>query len=180
MSGRLCTVCQHPEREEVEATLLTGESLRRIAAQFGLAPTSLRRHVDKHLSARLRAQLDDAGGIDGMTLGSALAKLGEVAADLDTIRLDAMERGDTLNAVRASTAQVRAVATVADRLGLNLDVGRELEMFGALALSVRDAVRHDPRIGELIAAGLRRRGEETAAQDVEALARPELTGGITA
>lgn len=39
-----CTICAHPRRKEIEAALGAGQSNRRIAAQFGIIETSLRRH----------------------------------------------------------------------------------------------------------------------------------------
>ena len=54
---RKCTVCAHPEREAIDAALVAGDSYRRIAAQFALSATSLRRHKKNHLPEALaRAQ----------------------------------------------------------------------------------------------------------------------------
>jgi len=57
---RRCTVCDHPQREAVDAALTAGDvAYRRIAAQFGLKESSLRRHKAGHLPAAL-AQAKEA------------------------------------------------------------------------------------------------------------------------
>jgi hypothetical protein len=56
-------VCDHPQRAEVDAALTAGnESYRRIAAQFGLKESSLRRHKAGHLPAAL-AQAKEAEAV---------------------------------------------------------------------------------------------------------------------
>ena len=46
--GRRCTICTHPRVEQINEALARSEPYRRIAAQFEVAATSLRRHRDKH------------------------------------------------------------------------------------------------------------------------------------
>jgi chaperonin cofactor prefoldin len=53
MGGQVCTVCGHPDRLAIETALMGGMSGRRIAAQWDLAETSLRRHKT-HIQAILQ------------------------------------------------------------------------------------------------------------------------------
>ncbi|NLG65270.1 MAG: hypothetical protein GX537_06660, partial [Actinobacteria bacterium] len=54
--GRKCTICGHPGRAAIDAELTAGNvSVRRLAAQYGVVTTSLRRHRDRHLSPALAA-----------------------------------------------------------------------------------------------------------------------------
>lgn len=49
-----CTVCMHPDRTTIDATLAqSSASLRDIAGQFGLSRSALHRHQAEHLPARL-------------------------------------------------------------------------------------------------------------------------------
>ncbi len=41
--NKRCTVCNHPERPEIDRALLHGQPLRRLAAQYGLSPSALSR-----------------------------------------------------------------------------------------------------------------------------------------
>lgn len=53
--ARVCVCCEHPQRTAIEAQLVSGHSLRAVAADFGLKPAALHRHAQNHLSASLRA-----------------------------------------------------------------------------------------------------------------------------
>lgn len=55
--GRACTVCQNPERYEVEKGLVEGRSYRDLAGQFGLSRSALGRHHQAHLPGHLRQAL---------------------------------------------------------------------------------------------------------------------------
>lgn len=53
--ARVCVCCEHPQRTAIEAQLVSGRSLRAVAADFGLRPAALHRHAQNHLSASLGA-----------------------------------------------------------------------------------------------------------------------------
>jgi transposase-like protein len=57
---RTCTTCNHPDRDAIEHAVVSGTSIRRIAAQHGLAPTSVRRHMASHLPATTIIETQDA------------------------------------------------------------------------------------------------------------------------
>ena len=48
---RTCKACSSQKREEIDRALIAGEPFRRIAAQYGLSATGLRRHKKDHLQA---------------------------------------------------------------------------------------------------------------------------------
>jgi hypothetical protein len=51
----LCTVCHHPDLQEIDRALIEGVSLRPLAALYGLSPSALSRHT-KHLQHALDHQ----------------------------------------------------------------------------------------------------------------------------
>jgi regulator of replication initiation timing len=51
LSPQACTVCEHPERREIDRALGGGEPGRGVARRFGLAEASVRRHRSNHLAA---------------------------------------------------------------------------------------------------------------------------------
>jgi hypothetical protein len=55
---QVCTICTHPERGTIDATLCNGSATERgLARRFGLVSTSLRRHRQRHLPrAMVKAQ----------------------------------------------------------------------------------------------------------------------------
>ncbi len=48
-----CSVCHHADREEIDQALVRGAPNRRIASQFNLSETSIRRHKSSHLPQSL-------------------------------------------------------------------------------------------------------------------------------
>jgi hypothetical protein len=50
---RVCTVCSHPERAEIDRQLLSGASYRKIAEQFHVTAQAQLRHKADHLLAEL-------------------------------------------------------------------------------------------------------------------------------
>ena len=75
----LCSVCHHPALAEIDRALISGMSLRPLAALYGLSPSALSRHT-KHLRRALETQHHE----DQQTqLTAALDEL-----DLLRVRLD--------------------------------------------------------------------------------------------
>lgn len=48
-----CSVCAHPDLENINRALVSGQSNRSVAAQYNLAVTSVRRHKNNHLPKTL-------------------------------------------------------------------------------------------------------------------------------
>jgi len=65
--ARACTICSHAQRAEIELSVANGAPNRRIAAQYGMSETSVRRHMAEHISkqaAKQQARLDEAKTLD--------------------------------------------------------------------------------------------------------------------
>jgi hypothetical protein len=67
--GRKCSTCNHPERDQIELALANtrariGGGVQQVAAKWGISRSSLRWHVDHHMTqeqvARLRLGMPDA------------------------------------------------------------------------------------------------------------------------
>ncbi|HJW75024.1 MAG TPA: hypothetical protein VJ787_05060 [Thermoleophilia bacterium] len=52
---RVCTICEHPDRDSIDAALVSGEPMNLIAGRFDVGPDAVRRHRMRHLSAALAA-----------------------------------------------------------------------------------------------------------------------------
>ncbi|NLF78723.1 MAG: helix-turn-helix domain-containing protein [Chloroflexi bacterium] len=58
--GRACTVCIHPERDEIDKALAAGDSLSEVERRFGVSPSAASRHARNHLNpalAKMRAEV---------------------------------------------------------------------------------------------------------------------------
>lgn len=53
--ARACTVCQHPERDLIDAALVSGEQQAVVAMRYHVGKDAVRRHRLRHLSAALAA-----------------------------------------------------------------------------------------------------------------------------
>ena len=73
-----CRVCGHLRRRAIDRALLAGQPKRRIAAAYGLAESSLGRHVRRHLAKRLeRIKM-----LDVTEIGKRLTEMDATAADV--------------------------------------------------------------------------------------------------
>jgi len=103
--ARVCTICDHPERDSIDACLTCGESMRAIAARFGVGSESVRRHRNRHLSAALAGMMTQ-GQIDRR------------ASLLDRVE-NLIERAETLyNAASEEGKAAQALAVLKELRGL--------------------------------------------------------------
>ena len=56
---RVCSICTHAQRADIDAALVRRDSLRDIAGRFGVSRSALARHSDEHLGPAL-AKAQDA------------------------------------------------------------------------------------------------------------------------
>lgn len=113
--GRTCTVCSHKDVEEINKQLLSGPSLRTIAAQFNLTKTSLIRHRESHIPDLLLKSND----IQNITSADALlARLEEEAGFVRDMREAASAEGDIELALKAVDRALKCVDLYAKIRGL--------------------------------------------------------------
>ena len=94
---RRCTVCDHPQREEIDKQLVCGEPYRTIADRFRLSKTALLRHKESHIPDAL-VEAQDAGEVaqaDGL-----LAQVKALQAEAQDILGEARAAGDLKTALR--------------------------------------------------------------------------------
>lgn len=103
-----CSICTHPEREAIDAALVAGVPNRRIAAQYGMGETSVRRHKDAHIPP-LVAQAHDAAVV--FSADALTAQITGLLARGFAI-LDKSERGDSITDMCAAMREVRGVLTL--------------------------------------------------------------------
>jgi len=120
---RKCTICSHPERNEIDMLLLSGtSSLRDIADQFGISKSSLERHKSQgHISEVLAKAEHAAQTSQGNSL---LAQVQELREKSLSLLKRAEESGDLRTAaifLRELREQIRLLAAMA------LEVEKERE-----------------------------------------------------
>jgi hypothetical protein len=53
--ARACTICEHEQRDAIDAGIVCGESSYSLAARFGVSASAVQRHAKHHVSAALAA-----------------------------------------------------------------------------------------------------------------------------
>ena len=92
---RVCTICTHQRRPEIDRALLAGEPLRNIAQRYGTSPAALHRHKG-HVAGVLRAQ-------QALTVERLLSDL----ADLQQRALRLLAKAEGSGDLRAALAATR-------------------------------------------------------------------------
>jgi hypothetical protein len=111
--GRLRSICSHPQRKAVDLALMQHVvGYRLLAARFGLAYSSLRRHEANHL--RLSWELSKGLGAM-LSANNLLEKLAELDTETREMLIEARTAGDirtALVAVRESRSNIESFAHI--------------------------------------------------------------------
>lgn len=105
-----CTICRHPEREAIDADLVTGTPYRHIAGRTGTSTASLQRHKERCLSATLVKATDAAEVVHAGTL---LAKVRAIEDEARRLGRKAEQQGD----LRAALLACRELARMCELMG---------------------------------------------------------------
>jgi hypothetical protein len=83
--ARLCSVCQHPQLSEINLAVADPAArLSRIAVAFGLARSSLKRHVSKCVSRAIAKSLKAQELVTGSSILAEVSAIrGKIATNLD-------------------------------------------------------------------------------------------------
>ncbi len=141
---RRCTVCDHPQREEIDRQLVCGGSYRDIARQFGLSKDAISRHKESHIpDALVKAQ--DAGEVaQGDTLMDQVKALQDEA---QSILGEARAAGDLRTALQG-------IGKARDCLELLFKVEGRLQDQQSVTVSVNMDIYHSPQwrqVGAMLA-----------------------------
>lgn len=96
---RTCTVCDHPERPEIDRALLDGEAYRHIAARFDTSTGALQRHRE-HLPNQL------VKASEAQEVAQADNLLAQVKS-LQTRALSILDRADAAGDLRTALSAIR-------------------------------------------------------------------------
>lgn len=66
--GRLCSVCGHADRKQIDTAIVDGVGVRALATRYGLSKDAVARHADTHLPGTLTRAADAAEAAHADTL----------------------------------------------------------------------------------------------------------------
>jgi hypothetical protein len=79
---RVCTICSHEKRAEIESAVVANAPFRDIARQFGVSKDAVARHVSEHIHQTVQqshAAMEEARGLDVV---QQLKDINEVTLDI--------------------------------------------------------------------------------------------------
>jgi hypothetical protein len=112
-----CSICNHPQRAEVENQLLQGVEYRVISAKWdgAVSTSSLSRHSQKHMQEALRDQARDTSPAPA----DLLRRMIDIADDARAARIRARDSGTPVQQTRASDLENRVLQTLLGQYGID-------------------------------------------------------------
>ena len=144
--GRSCTVCNHPDLQEVDKALVTGATHRIVAEQFRLSPSAVYRHKRHHLPDRLRRAFEAGETRKAVELvhHRAEEQVREVGQALDIVQ--------QLKAINGACLEVLQKARVDGKHSLSLQaVDRILKQIELQAKLLGELQENGPQVNVLVA-----------------------------
>jgi len=111
---RVCSVCRHPKRREIDEAAISAEPYRSIAKRFGTSPAALLRHKEAHLPASL-VEAEAAKAV-----ANADGLMGKIAA-LETEARRIGKKAEKAGDLRTALAGVRELTRIVELLARLLD-----------------------------------------------------------
>lgn len=139
MAGR-CSVCNHPQRHEIDVALVEGASNRHVMARFGVGRMAVQRHRDDHIPDSLwrSRRVRDATEADAL-MSRVLSREGRADRLYDL----ALRWHDRAEAANDPDVALRAVAEARKCLG-------EARQTTALLFGRRDIRDLEEKLDELL------------------------------
>lgn len=174
--ARRCTVCQHPDREAVDAAIISAEPALAIAERFGLTRHAITRHAAAHVGGAVRAAEEARDG-------QLLARGEDLAREVLALRVEARAIGeaarsgdppDLRTALSAIDRQARLIELQAKLLG-DLETRATVDLrldpdFARVRAVFVEAVQECPACRARVTAGL----EAIVGADAPAPERPPV------
>ena len=148
---RRCTICTHPQREEIDRAIARGDSYRGIAARYSVSLTSLLRHARSHLSQPVRAAVQAEMMEHGASILSQVRELNQKARRL----LDEAAAKGRYTGAAAFLKEARELLTFEARLLGELDSRDRVEVHThldvrALAVRIARELEDEPELAERV------------------------------
>jgi hypothetical protein len=123
---RVCTICTHAERGEIDLALVHREPYRHIASRFSVTTGSLQRHVNSgHIVERLRKVRDEEDVKAALDVATQLRAINSAAG---AILKEAMEREEGEGTVRKDPSlALHAIDRVLRQLELAAKLASQLD-----------------------------------------------------
>jgi hypothetical protein len=151
---RSCTLCEHPEKDDIDRTLVGSASNRSVASLYDVSEAAVRRHKANHLPAKLVMAVKAAEVVEADNL---LHQVGDLQRRALAILDKAEEAGElrtALSAIREARGNLELLAKLLGELDerpmVNLNISPEwLEL---RAVIVGTLERHPEALNAVVGA----------------------------
>jgi len=126
---RTCTICTHPDRAEIDRSLVAGEPFRSIALRKNVSHMALQRHKKEHLVARMRKASERRADADLRTAIDVVAQLRAINSAALTILSTARASGD-------GDLALKAIDRIQKQIELQAKLIGDLQQEGTVNLSL--------------------------------------------
>lgn len=116
--ANLCAACTHEKRREIDAAIVAGIPNRRIAAQYGMGETSVRRHKE-----HVRETIESAKAKDEEARGQTLLEQVRWLQETTLKALKVAERDDDTRCLLAAVKEARGNLELLGKLTGELATG---------------------------------------------------------
>jgi class 3 adenylate cyclase len=116
---RVCTICSHTYRQEIDEAILSGMSNRRIAAQWSLSENAVRRHKKAHIHQKV-AKATAAREV--IQAGTLLDQVRELLDKAHSLTEQAEEAGDLRTAL-VGVREIRGILELMAKVVGDLPAG---------------------------------------------------------
>ncbi len=113
---RRCTICDHPQRPEIDEALVRGVTLWEIAGNYGISKSAVHRHAEAHIPEALRHALRASEVAHGDALLGQVLELRDRALGVLTKAEGAEDHRTALAAIREARATVELLAKLVGEL----------------------------------------------------------------
>ncbi len=128
--SRVCTICTHTHRAQIEAAIASGESYRDIALQFSVGHMSVARHADGHIEQAVKESQQAREEAQALDVVKQLKAINAVTlAILNSARTNKKTHGLALSAVDRVQKQLELQARLLGDVTAELPRGINWGMF---------------------------------------------------
>ena len=107
---RTCTICDHPQKEEIDSLIINGNTFRHIASQYNFSYRAVKRHKDNHLNKKLAKAKEAREIVNADNLLDQVKSLQEKALEL-------LDKAEAENDFKTALIGVREARGCCELLG---------------------------------------------------------------
>ncbi len=117
---RTCTICEHPQRDEIDHLIINGNTFRHIASQYNFSYRAVKRHKDNHLNKKLAKAKEVQEVVHANSLLGQVRDLQMRALNI----LDAAEQSGDLRMALGAIREARGNLELLGKLAGELQAGQ--------------------------------------------------------